>query len=309
MKYGCTAGRLPLLGVPVVLLFAPFLSAQSPDNPPNCPLTPGQQALLRHFSHQDERPRVILGAITFDGQISLTEEQRQKLAANIRHEEFFAGTDWENRAESLARAVWQDQGYYRVSVRAASEPVRREGKQFHYNLNFEIEEGAQYRLGELRLKNANPEVPSLAFPPEQLRQLIPIKEGDVFSAEKLRSGLEALRNLYARHGYMEFTAQPITDPDPEHQLVSLTLELDEEAQYRVGRVYILGADTQMEALLRSSLIPGEVFNDQILPDFFKANEQRLPPDAARRRVTLVRDPILPTVTLHIDLRPCPDPEF
>jgi len=309
MRCGCGTRRLPFLGVSLFLFYSPLLYAQSSDNSPNCPLTPGQQALLRHLSHQDERPRVVIDAVSFEGEISLPEEQRQELAAEIRNEELFAGTDWEGRAETLAKVVWENQGFFTASVHVTSQPLRRDGSEFHYNLNLKIEEGARYYLKAIRLENANPEVRTLTFPLEQLRQLIPIQDGDLFAPGKIRAGLGALRNLYAQHGYIEFTAQLITDVDREHRLVSVTVQLDKQVQYRIGGIYTLGADPQMEALLHSSFIPGEIFNNQVLTDFFKANELRLPPDVARQRVAFDRDPILRTVTLRIDLRPCPDPEF
>ena len=39
-----------------------------------------------------------------------------------------------------------------------------------------------------------------------------MKEGDVFSTEKLQKGFEALRKLYGEFGYINFVAEP--DPEP-----------------------------------------------------------------------------------------------
>ena len=135
-----------------------------------------------------------------------------------------------------------------------------------------------------------------------------MKRGEVFSTSKIREGLEALKNLYGSKGYIDFTANPLTDIDQEDRLVNLTIQLDQEAQYRVRSVEVTGADPSIENQLRSMLRVGEPFDALQLNAFFKENSERLPPELMQRRLDFRRDAKTGSVDLRFDLRSCPATE-
>jgi outer membrane protein assembly factor BamA len=120
----------------------------------------------------------------------------------------------------------------------------------------------------------------LVFSSEELRKRIPMHEGDVFNVQKIREALDGLRKLYVSHGYIDSVVSPIADIDGEHQRISLTMEIDQGKQYRLGKVEVFGPNPQMQDLLKSTLKPGEIYNDQVLQNFLKEHKSSLPPDVS-----------------------------
>jgi outer membrane protein assembly factor BamA len=300
--------RAILLGVGCAFLCAACLSAQSPTDPPNCPLTPYQAELLRHLSHHDERPQVFIDSVEFEGPTHLPASARQELVSRLQQQEIFAGEDLSGEVESSVRGAWQDQGYFQVQVQALPQFVRGDEKQQHYSVSVWVDEGIQYRMGNLRVVNANPDDKTTVFPPETLRQQIPVQRGDLFSSAKIWQGLEALRKLYGTKGYIDFTSTTVTQVDPERQVVNLTLEFDQQRQYGLGTVEVIGGDPTTEAFLKSVLKSGEVFDSEKLDDLLRKNKGRLPADVQERRMEFRRDVKTGSVNLRFDLRPCPNTE-
>jgi outer membrane protein assembly factor BamA len=99
----------------------------------------------------------------------------------------------------------------------------------------------------------------LIFPEADLRKLVELQEGDVFKADKIRKSLDAFRQLYASEGYIDFTPMPGFGVDNANQRVSLILVFDQEKQFRIGTVEVLGLNPSTEAALRSIMKTGEVF--------------------------------------------------
>lgn len=84
--------------------------------------------------------------------------------------------------------------------------------------------------------------PQIAFSAEELRPLIPMHDGDIFSSLKVREGLEALFNYYRAHGYIDFVPEPKFKIDEVRQQITLVISLQEGPQYRLGNIEIVGLD-------------------------------------------------------------------
>jgi surface antigen-like variable number repeat protein len=328
---GRGAARAILLGVFCASLFSAPLRAQSPTETPNCPLTPSQAELLRNLSHQDERQQVFIETVDFDGLIHLPDSARQKLIAELKAKTFFADVDWLKEVEQDARWAWDDAGYLTAVAEVIPQLIGSDSTGQRVSVSIRTQEGEQFRLGDLRIvdvftedrpslrarkdsteeaeeirdDDAAPDVTSAGFPVEELRELIPLKRGELFSVLKIREGLEALTRLYGSRGYIDFTAVPSMNIDQENRLVNLTLELNQQVQYRVRNVEVMGADPAIEEQLKSILKSGEPFDALKLSAFFKENSERLPPQALQRRSDVHRDTNTANVDLRFDLRPCP----
>jgi len=134
-----------------------------------------------------------------------------------------------------------------------------------------VNEGLRSHLRDIRFVNGT------AIPDAELRAVIPMREGGLFNVSLVRSVIEALIKLYGSHGYIDFTAVPDTEIDDNLQRISLVLHLDEQKQYRVGKVEITGLDPKLEARLRAFVRPGEIYNAGAVDDFYEQNRSALPP--------------------------------
>ena len=206
---------------------------------------------------------------------------------------------WVNEfVEAGLRDAWQDRGYFRVTAgRAEIESLGGELYQ-HFRVFVPINEGLQYHLGALVFTGGN------AFSSGELRELIPLHEGEIFDISKIRAGIAALTKKYDANGYVDFTAVPKTDIDDKLQRISLTLELDEQQRYRIQTVNVIGLDAALDEVLRSEFVPGNVFNPESIDAFVKQNRPSLPVNLSDSDYLQVkRDTRLGIVDLSFDFRP------
>jgi outer membrane protein assembly factor BamA len=320
-----TLAALRLIRLAVVCVVAcPASHAQLPRFPERC--SPGSSG-AENWDGKIPGQVIIIDDVEFDGPIHLSEAAREKLVAQLKQHRRLADSKWIEEIEEVARGAWQDEGYFKAKARAKAQVLYADGEAQHVSLTIAVDEGLQYRLSDIQIREVSPEsyvalLPKVgearspdptardpeSFPQDQLRKLIPLRDGEIFDTGKIREGLDALRKLYASKGYIDFTAEPLTDIDDARQLISLVIELDEQKQFRIGKVEILGLNQMTETVLRSKVKSGDVFNDRILEDFYKENKSPLPADASLADDQIIRNVKEGTVDLIFDFRTCPTPD-
>jgi surface antigen-like variable number repeat protein len=305
--------RFVLAGMVCALLCSPPVRAQLPRRLERClPYPTYQQEIKAMDEEMAARPgmkessqRIIVDDVKFDGPIHLSDALRQQVVSDLKQRDFNDNSGSESAWLAEIQAVgligvWQDQGYFKVEATAKEEFIRNDFAGKHVRIIAHINEGQQFRLGDVQFRSSDPAEP-LAFGPEELRRLIPMGEGDIFSAAKIREGLDALRDLYGSHGYIDFVATPLTDIDDSRQRISLLMELDQQKQFRVASVEVYGLDQKMETLLKSKLKPGDVYNWQVVEDFLKQNASALPSDISPSDIELHRNIKRGTIDLRFNI--------
>jgi outer membrane protein insertion porin family len=176
------------------------------------------------------------------------------------------------------RGLYQDNGYFKVVVKDpilhAVEVNRggipgpwpivgsKHGKQT--DITIPIEEGDRYRMGKLIVRSSDPDQ-QLFIKPEFLQSIFPLREGDIFSTEKIRKALDNYRSLYGEYGFIDFTATPLTDVDTTKKVVNLTLEFDQQKQFYVRRIEFTGNTTTRDKVIRREILidEGQLFNKRL----------------------------------------------
>jgi hypothetical protein len=245
-------------------------AAQFPLVPNRCSVPPVAED---HAPHR----KVIIDSIRFDGPIHVADTEVAQIVAEANQHDLDAATsNWvEELAEIGLRGAWQDQGYFGVMATAATQSLGGDSSEERFLIKAHMDEGLQYHLGDLRFANALPgEV--MAFSESELRNAFPLREGDLFNVSLIRKGIEELTKLYGSQGYIDFTATPETEVDDQLQRISLVMRLDQEKQYRIRTTDVVGLDPGHEALLKSELKPGDIFNPKVVHDFYEENKTVLP---------------------------------
>ncbi|MGA8154383.1 MAG: POTRA domain-containing protein [Terriglobales bacterium] len=224
---------------------------------------------------------------------------QDEIAALIKQRTFGSSLDGvTDESVERVRARWQDYGYVKAKVTGeettlASSPVGR-----NIALNFHVDEGSQYRLDGITFKN-NKAMGDVS----KLRGLFPINDGDIFSREKIATGLQNLSKAYGKIGYINFTSIPDSKFDDEKKLISLDIGIDEGKQFYVSSINVLGLDEQarQELLKELPIKRGQVYNSEVreflpkygfnLPDCGCDGERRLNYHTGAVAITL-------------DFRPC-----
>jgi outer membrane protein assembly factor BamA len=245
-------------------------------------------------------PKAVIDDVRFNVPTHLSPSVMNRMIAEWNEGDADAtNRDWvAGFVEGGIRNAWQDQGYFRVTVgRAETELLGGNSDEQHFRLVIPVNEGLQYHLGDLSFLDAH------AFSPGELRSLIPLEEGEIFNISKIRAGIEALNQRYAANGFLDFTAVPNTEINDKLQRIALTFRLDEEKQYRIGDVRVIGLDPALEMALRSEVIQGEVFNPQRIDEFVKRNASSLPTTLSQNRyLQQTRDTKLGIIDLSFDFR-------
>ncbi len=238
----------------------------------------------------DEGPKVKVGEIKFVGAKAFSD---RKLIRSMHNDRPYAiplyiteipvlskTYDKAKLDEDLGvgiRGIYQDHGYFKVNVSdpvvKISDDVRsgipgpwpligsKNGKRA--DITITIEEGDQYRMGKLNFRSADPDQ-GLVFKQEFLAGAFPLKQGDIFAADKIRKALDNYKKLYGGFGYIDFVATPLTDIDDQKKIVNLTMEFDQQKQYFVRRIEFSGNTTTRDKVIRRELLldEGQVFDNR-----------------------------------------------
>jgi len=231
-----------------------------------------------------EGPKVKVGKITFEGNKHISSRTLRAAMKNLHPigvphsiflENLFAKTYDASKLDEdteRVRAEFQNRGYFKALVGDPKTEIHDTGHTgFHIpllvkgpgkavDITMPIEEGDQYKLGEITFKN-NKAVQNA----KALRSLFPIKDGDIFSREKIAKGLENLRKAYTELGYINFTSIPNTTFDETKKLVFLDVDVDEGKQFNVRRIEFQGNTTTRDKVIRReiALEEGQVYNSRL----------------------------------------------
>jgi len=231
-----------------------------------------------------EGPKVKVGKITFIGNQHVKSRILRGAMKNLKpigvpHSIFlenifsrtYDATKLEEDTERV-RAEFQNRGYFKVVVNEPKTNIHDTGhKGFHIpliqhgagkavDITMPIDEGEKYRLGEITFKG-NKAVTNTAA----LRNLFPIKDGDVFDRSKIAKGLESLGKAYGQLGYINFTSIPDTRFDEDKKLIYIDVDLDEGKQFTVRRIEFQGNTTTRDKVIRREILleEGQVYNSQL----------------------------------------------
>lgn len=248
-------------------------------------------------------PKVVIDDVVLDGTTDVAESVWKTVVFEAKGE-IFSGDDWVGSIKELSlRSRLRNQGYFKADVTAEGEIVSSSPALEHVVVHARVRGGTRYTLSGVRFKGVYPDE-HLAFSEEELRPLIPLQKRDIFSAEKVSEGLEALMRYYGSHGYIDFVPSPEFEVDEMHQQIALVLSLQEGLQFRLGNIEIVGLDSPLETELRSKIMSGEILNYQLIADFYRDHRSELPEEVLPEDTQLRRNVKERTVDALFDFRSC-----
>ncbi len=231
-----------------------------------------------------EGPKVKVGKIKFEGNKNIKSRVLRAAMKNLKPigvphsiflENIFAKTYDATKLEEdteRVRAEYQNRGYFKANVndpkteihdtghKGAHIPLLQSGAGKAVDITMPIEEGDKYRLGKITFKN-NKAITNVAA----LRALIPLKDGDIFSRDKIAKGLENLRKAYGQYGYINYTGLPSTTFDDDKKTANIEIDIDEGKQFYVRRIEFVGNTTTRDKVIRRELAleEGGVYNSHL----------------------------------------------
>lgn len=290
----CRVAQLVVLAVVSLSICTPNVKAQNANCPPDS--APASE------NQEPSGPEVSISEVIFSGFIQLPIVDQDRIASWIKRESHGDSVD-EVIEEGLeqVRAGWQNRGYFKVLVSDDASTTTETLVGQRIVLSAHVDEGLQYSLGGITFKN-NKAISNTAA----LRSVFPLKDGDLFSREKIAKGLDNLRKAYGQFGYINYTGVPDTTFDDEKKLAFLEINIDEGKQFYLTRVDIVGLDGPSQRKVLKDMRVGQIYNQRLFDLSLKKHASLLgihhddPWHVAKRL-----DERMGTVEIMLDARACP----
>jgi outer membrane protein insertion porin family len=154
---------------------------------------------------------------------------RQKLSADI---------------ESL-RSYYLNRGYLEFSVDSTQVSITPDKQDIYITVS--ITEGRKYTVSEVKVAG------EMLMPEEEVRKLILIKPGEVFSRERLTESNKLIADRLSNDGYAFANVNAVPEMDREKQQASFTFFIDPGRRVYVRRINVTGNNRSRDEVIRREM--------------------------------------------------------
>jgi len=196
------------------------------------------------------------------------------------------------------RKFYRNRGFY--DFRIISSVAELQPSQNGFAVTYALSEGRQYRFGKMtvhaELKKLNGDI---------LRQILPIKEGQLYSDDKIEKATDALTFAAGAAGFAFVDVRPRYTPNPAKRTVDVSFDVKEGPRVYIDRIDIVGNTQTLDYVIRRQLgvAEGDAYNRALVDrsknsvkslGFFKdvdiTNEPGSAPDRTNLEVKVTEQP-------------------
>lgn len=135
-----------------------------------------------------------------------------------------------------------------VHAKVVNIDSKKDPKSGHYHLTYTIHEGERFVIKSIEAPGND------ILSEKELKAVIPIFPGQLYSQEKIRNALENLKMLWGEHGYIFADIDPVIDIDDQEKTVSITFHSDLKNQVYLNRLTIKGNKKTKDKVLRRNIM-------------------------------------------------------
>ncbi len=197
----------------------------------------GSVAAIQHLN--------IVGNEAFDDEtlLGLFELETTSWWSSITNSDKYARERLSGDLETL-RSFYLDRGYIDFNVESSQVSISPDKKQVFIAIS--LNEGPQYTVSDVNLRG------ELIVGEEELRKLIPIEEGDVFSRSRMTAISEALSRRLGREGYAFANVNAVPEPGDD-DTASVTFFVEPGKRAYVRRINFDGNVSTRDDVLRQEM--------------------------------------------------------
>jgi len=151
---------------------------------------------------------------------------RQKLSADI---------------ETL-RSFYLDQGYLEFAIDSTQVSITPDKQDIYITIS--ITEGQKYTVSEVKVAG------EMLVPEEEVRKLVQLKPGDVFSRARLTESTKLISDRLGNDGYAFANVNAVPTLNKEKQQVAFTFFIDPGRRVYVRRINVTGNDRSRDEVIR-----------------------------------------------------------
>jgi len=152
--------------------------------------------------------------------------------------------------QELIRRYYLKNGY--ADFRIVSSDAVFDPAQGGYVVTIAVEEGAQYRIGNVSVDSRIPDVDA-----EALRRGISTSTGDIYNADAVERSLQNMTTEIARRGYAFAQVRPVGTRDPATRTINLGYVVEEGPRVYIERINIRGNTRTRDYVVRREFDVGE----------------------------------------------------
>jgi len=140
---------------------------------------------------------------------------------------------------------YQDRGYANFHIDSVQVAIAPDKSDIFITAN--ITEGAVYKLGEIKLAG------NLIAPEAELRRLLFIAPGQIYSQKYISASQEAIKNRLGAEGFYFAKVEPVPQMDEAKKIVNMTLFVDPGSRVYVRHINFTGTTRSDDESLRREL--------------------------------------------------------
>lgn len=200
-----------------------------------------------------EGRRIRIRRIQFTGNTYFTDNQLRK---EVQLQEYFLPIVSDSaslyRPEvlrvdlQLLEQLYQSNGFVNVQIGEPVVEINREAGAIAVTVPI-AREGEQYKVGTVALTGSE------VFSSEELRDLVRVTSGEIYSRETVRRDILTLTEAYADKGYAFADIVPTVSLDQQTRLVNLGFTTRPGPKVYIGRIDIVGNERTQDRVIRREL--------------------------------------------------------
>ena len=145
----------------------------------------------------------------------------------------------------ILRSFYLNQGYLEFTIDSTQVSITPEKTDIYITVN--LTEGPKYTVSDVKLAG------DMLVPEEDLRKLIAIKPGEIFSREKLTESTKKIGDRLGNEGYAFANVNAAPELDKEKHQVSFTFFIDPGRRVYVRHINITGNSRTRDEVLRREM--------------------------------------------------------
>ncbi|MEQ9725343.1 outer membrane protein assembly factor BamA [Pseudomonas sp. WHRI 8822A] len=143
------------------------------------------------------------------------------------------------------RSYYLDRGYINMDITSTQVSITPDKKHVYITVN--IDEGEKFTVRDVKLSG------DLKVPEEEVRALLLVKEGQVFSRKVMTSTSELITRRLGNEGYTFANVNGVPEPHNDDNTVSITFVVDPGKRAYVNRINFRGNTKTEDEVLRREM--------------------------------------------------------
>lgn len=143
------------------------------------------------------------------------------------------------------KSFYMNRGYLEFAVDSTQVSISPDKQDVYITVN--VTEGARYQVSSVKLAG------DFTIPEEELRKLVMVKPGDVFSRQQLNDSTKAIGDRLGKEGYAFANVNAAPEIDKDKRQVAFTIFVDPGKRVYVRRINLAGNTKTRDEVIRREL--------------------------------------------------------